>query len=230
MKRVVSAAYTLLFLSLMAPVARAQAPAADSTATPAPADAGAAAAPDSAAQAAAAAAAAAKAAAPPRASWLSDRIALRVGDVLTVVVDEQTIANEHVSSVATGNRASRSDLNAGVGVDARVGPAKTFGTGVNNSSRDVGDAGRQGALTSVLSVRVTEIAPGGIAKIAGSKKVTVDGRTQEVALTGSIRTQDVDSRNRIRSESISDAEITYKGKKIAPRTGILGSILGILWP
>jgi len=167
---------------------------------------------------------------PPRASWLSDRLPLRVGDLVTIIVDEQTSAYEHVSQVATGNRSQRADLNAGIGVDPRIGPSKSFGTGVNNNSRDVGDAGRNADFTAVLTVRVVEIAPNGVARISGGKKVTLDGRAQDVTLTGVIRAADVDARNQVRSDRIADVVLTYKGKKIAPKTGFVGSLLGILWP
>ena len=167
---------------------------------------------------------------PRRADWTSDRVTLRVGDVITVVVDEQTAARERVSTIASGSRSQRADLNAGIGTDARVGPNKSFGAGLKSDSRDVGEASRLGDLTAVLSVRVTEIEPNGLLRISGGKKVTVDGRLQEVSLTGSVRPQDVSARNTVPSDDIVDAVITYKGKKLAPRTGILGSILGILWP
>lgn len=167
---------------------------------------------------------------PPRASWLSDRLPLRVGDLITVIVSEQTNATEHVSQIATGNRSQRADLNAGIGVDSRIGPNKSFGSGMNNNSRDVGDAGRAADFTAVLTVRIVELAPNGVAKISGGKKVSVDGRLQDVSLTGVIRAADVDARNQVRSERIADAVLTYKGKKIAPKTGMLGSLLGMLWP
>jgi flagellar L-ring protein precursor FlgH len=207
----------LLLLTLAAP-ARAQ-DAAPADSVPAVAD-------------SAGAAPATPAAPPPRrrAAWLSDRIALRVGDVLTVLVDEQTSARERVATVAQGHRTQRADLNAGIGEDARVGPNKSFGAGMKSDSRDIGEASRLGDLTAVLTVRVTEVEPGGVARIAGTKKVTVDGRLQEVALTGAVRPEDVGARNTVHSGAIVDAVITYRGKRIAPRTGILGSILGILWP
>lgn len=167
---------------------------------------------------------------PARASWLSDRLPLRVGDVLTIVVDEATRANERVSTVAVGDRSYRADLNAGVGADAMVGPAKSFGSGIRNNSRDVGEAGRTGDLTTVLSVRVTAMEPNGVARIAGTKKVTVDGRLQDITLTGVVRAEDINARRMVRSSSIADAVITYNGKKIAPKNGILGKIVGILWP
>lgn len=167
---------------------------------------------------------------PARASWLSDRLPLRVGDVLTIVVDEATRANERVSTVATGDRSFRADLNAGVGADAMVGPAKSFGSGVRNNSRDVGEAGRTGDLTTVLSVRVTAVESNGIARISGTKKVTVDGRVQDITLSGAVRAEDVSARRIVRSSSIADAVITYNGKNITPKRGILGKIVGILWP
>ena len=125
--------------------------------------------------------------------------------------------------------ASRKDW-IGIDTDPRIGPAKSFATGMTSNSRDVGDAGRSANLTAVMTCRVTTISPGGIAHLVGAKKVSVDGRLQEIALAGDIRVEDVDARNQVRSGAIADAVITYKGKKIGPRTGILGSILGILWP
>ena len=165
-----------------------------------------------------------------RASWLSDRLPLRVGDLLTVVVDEQTAASERVHSVAQANRSQRARLGISVDSAVRLGPAKDFSTSMENSSNDQGDAGRQGNLTAVLSVRVTAIDAGGLATIEGGKTVTVDGRLQEVKLKGIIRPEDVSARNLVSSSRIADAVVSYKGKKIGPRAGILGKILSILWP
>ena len=52
-----------------------------------------------------AAAAAPRAAIPrPRAAWIGDRVALRVGDLLTVVVDEQIAASERVTRTSSDSR------------------------------------------------------------------------------------------------------------------------------
>jgi flagellar L-ring protein FlgH len=166
-----------------------------------------------------------------RASWLGDRRTLAVGDLLTIVVDEQTEAREKVSNTAVGDRAQKAALNAsGVSPDNIVGPTKEFQTGLTSSSRQIGEAGRSGGLTAMLTVRVTAIEPGGLARVEGQKSVTVDGRLQQVTLRGLVRPQDVLSQNRVPSSRIADAVITYKGKKIAPKTGLLGSILNMLWP
>ena len=74
------------------------------------------------------------------------------------------------------------------------------------------------------------VTAGGVATIQGAKNVTVDGRAQLVEVRGLVRAEDISSANTIPSSRIADAVITYKGKKIAPRSGILGKILSILWP
>ena len=162
-----------------------------------------------------------------RASWLGDRLPLQAGDVLTVVVDEQTAAHERVGRSATGNRSMRAGLNALINGSSNQA---TITSGINNDSRDDGEAQRQGDLTAVLTVRVTSVAPNGVARIEGSKQVAVDGRAQIVSLKGFVRAEDVSATNEVLSGHIADAVITYKGKTIGPRTGIVGKLLGMLWP
>lgn len=166
----------------------------------------------------------------PRAGWFSDRFPLRPGDLLTIVVDEATAASERVSTRASADRGQRAKIGVGIDPANRLGPAKDFSTGLESSSSDVGESGRRGQLTAVLTVRVLSIDANGIATIEGSKNVVVDGRPQQVQIKGLVRAEDVSSRNLVSSSRIADAVITYNGKKIGPRTGILGKILSILWP
>ena len=165
-----------------------------------------------------------------RASWTSDRLPLRVGDVLTVVVDEQTAARERTAHVATGDRGLRADLNASLGSDVRLGPTKSFGTRLDSDSREVGEATHTGDLTAVLSVRVAAVLGDGTFQVRGSRRVSVDGRLQEIAVEGLVRPEDVRSGNVVSSSRLADAVITYKGKKIGPRLGIAGRFLAMLWP
>ncbi|HEY3934498.1 MAG TPA: flagellar basal body L-ring protein FlgH [Gemmatimonadales bacterium] len=161
-----------------------------------------------------------------RLSWTSDRRPLRVGDLLTIVVDEQTAASESSTSTAHATRAQNGTLNT------ELAPEKLRSLGIGyDASSDAGSAAaRQGDLTAVLSVRITAIEPGGIAKITGQKVVNVDGRKQEVRLAGTVRAEDVAADNTILSNRVADAVISYQGKKLGPTTGILGKILAILWP
>ena len=81
------------------------------------------------------------------------------------------------------------------------------------------------ALVDVLEQNQLEYALcGGLAVgILGHPRMTKD-------IDLLVRAEDVSSANMVPSSRIADAVISYKGKKIAPRSGILGKILSILWP
>ncbi|MDZ4673139.1 MAG: flagellar basal body L-ring protein FlgH [Gemmatimonadota bacterium] len=166
---------------------------------------------------------AAVAAAAPRQSWLSDRLPLRVGDLITIVVDESTDSRERSSNVARSTRSQEATISSD--------PANAdVGIGYGARSDNTGTVNRSGELSGVLSVRVVGIEPNGLARIEGRKAVTLDGRTQELMITGVVRSEDVTAGNTVYSSRIADAVLTYKGKKIGPSTGIIGKILGLLWP
>jgi flagellar L-ring protein FlgH len=166
-----------------------------------------------------------------RAAWLSDQQPLRVGDLLTVVLDEQTVAQESASLKAGDNRSSSMNFGLQTPTKAAAQPTKAqFSSGVQSQSGNSSQADRRGNLTGVLSVRVTAMEPGGIAHIKGGKTVTVDGRKQEITLEGLVRAADVTADNEVASSRVAEAVIEYKGKKIGPKSGIFGKILSILWP
>jgi flagellar L-ring protein FlgH len=205
------------------------------TTTPAPG--GASAAKKGAAAANTAAAAPANAAAVPtmgtRASWLSDRRPLHVGDILTVTVAESAYASEQSTANATANRAfdGQFNVNTQSGVaSALIGPQKELATAVNNGSQDEGDASRQGNLNATLAVKITAIDALGNAQIEGTKTVLIDGRQQEVKIAGLIRADDVTYDDQVSSTRIANATISYKGKNIKPKQGFIGKILSLLWP
>ena len=165
-----------------------------------------------------------------RAGWFSDKRPLRVGDIVTIVVDETVNASERQSQKGSSKRSQQMGLNLNTGTGIAIGPQKGFESGVNNDSRNTGEAGRGGDLRATISVRVVSIEPTGIVRFKGQKTVSVDGRNQVIELEGVARPEDLGPDNTVNSSRIAEAVITYKGKKIGPAKGILGSILSIFWP
>jgi flagellar L-ring protein precursor FlgH len=162
----------------------------------------------------------------PNYSWFSDRRQLRVGDLITIVVDEQTRANEQVSTVANNNRKQAGSLTG------QIMPAKlsSIGIGYDATSNNTGTSGRAGGLNATVTARITAVDANGVAHITGSRFVAIDGRKQEISLSGLIRPQDVGSGNMIASSRIADANISYKGKGISPKSGLFGKLLAAFWP
>jgi flagellar L-ring protein precursor FlgH len=167
---------------------------------------------------------------PIRGSWLADRQQLKVGDIVTVVIDERVNARERTSRAATANRRQSLGLSASSPDFTPPITAGSFSTNSDAESRNLGEANRRGDLTSVFTVSIVSIEPSGLLQIQGERTVEIDGRTQDWELEGIVRPEDVSADNLVFSNRIANAVIRYKGKDIGPKKGILGKILSIFWP
>jgi flagellar L-ring protein precursor FlgH len=203
-----TAALAALAAALLTPAGRAAAQtAAQRTAAPAPA----------------------AAPAPRRASWLSDRRDFRVGDVITVVVDEYTLASAGRDNVASDRR--RRD--ASLSIDQGTTPGTNMGVSTRNDGESAvrSDASRQNRFQGEISVRVVGVEPAtGLLKVQGKKKVDVDKQTQDITLVGFARPEDVTASNTIESFRLADAQLLYKAKGGGVKGGPLSKVIGMLWP
>lgn len=177
--------------------------------------------------------------APPRAgrqSWTVDRRALVEGDVLTVVMDEYTSATQHSGNSAHRSRSRTADLDVSQNVVRRPGVPTTLGAGVGSAtrgdSRERGDAVRENTFVGEITVRVAGIEPNGMLRIEGSKRVNVDKSSQEIAISGLVRPDDISSANVVESWRVADLDLRYnsKGSLSRPRGSVFSRLLGALWP
>lgn len=168
--------------------------------------------------------------APRRASWLSDRRDFRPGDIITVVVDEYTLASAGRDNVATDRRSRTADLDidqGGTSAGTRIG----VGTRNNGESTVRSDASRENRFQGEISVRVVGIDPTtGLLKVEGKKRVDVDKQTQDITLQGFARPEDVTPANTIESFRLADAQLLYKAKGGGVKGGPLSKLVGMLWP
>jgi len=169
----------------------------------------------------------------PRRSWTSDRRDFVVGDIITVTVDEFTLAASNSGNVASDRRRRQADIDIrkpGVGA---LSTNAGFGTRNDGESQQRGEATRQNRFQSDMSVRVVAVDPAtGLLQIKGSKMTNIDKNEQLVTLTGWVRPQDVSPQNVVESLRVADAALTYqaKGNLDKPRGGFLSRLVGKLWP
>lgn len=166
-----------------------------------------------------------------RASWLTDQRVFRVGDIITVIVDERMEASERSSKNARSSRSQANDL----GIDdggflALPFSALGFASAADATSRNLGEANRRSNLSAILSVRVVGFEPNGLLRVRGERMLKIDGREQKLTVEGVIRSDDVAPSNLVSSARVANATVTYDGKNIGPSKGILGKILSIIWP
>jgi flagellar L-ring protein precursor FlgH len=171
---------------------------------------------------------------PRRQSWTSSRRSFIEGDVLTVLVDEHTLA----AALKGANNSDRRyrDLGVSVGGGASMpipGIDAEIGTTNSAESRQRGDLTRENRFRGEMSVRIVEIDPRtGLMRIEGTKVVAVDKHREELTLTGWARPQDVSHANLLDSWRIADAELLYTstGNLGKPSQSMIARILSIFCP
>jgi flagellar L-ring protein FlgH len=142
-------------------------------------------------------------------SLTSDSRAFRVGDVVTVLLQETTQASKKAgTSFSKGSTASVSPVNL---------LGKTFGrTGVDISGDRsfTGDATstQQNALSGAITVLVQEVLPNGLLRVAGEKRLQLNQGEEYVRIKGYLRAADIDNENQVSSLRVANARIAYSGQ------------------
>ncbi len=165
----------------------------------------------------------------PRDSWMADRRAFIVGDIVTVLIDDYTISTAVKENVATDNRTR------GLAVNARLPTsAQNVGLDARNTAdqQQRGQARRENRFQNEMSVRVVAVGPNGLLQVKGTKNIDVDKAMQAIEFTGWIRAQDISTSNMVESSRVADAQIGYAspGPLGKPKQGMVTKILGALWP
>lgn len=149
-------------------------------------------------------------------SWTSDRVSVREGDLITILIDEYTIATASRNESASNERGR----NAAVGGSFY---ALSLRSANDISSRTRGESARRERFSAEITVRIVEILPGGNVRIEGAKRVQIDDHEQSVTVRGVVRTQDISVANTVESWRVADAELLYESN------GSLGSVGGGIW-
>ena len=114
-------------------------------------------------------------------SLTSDSRAFRVGDVVTVSLQETTQASKKAGT--SYSKDSDNNINA-PSLLGKVFPKASIGLG--SSSNFAGDATstQQNALTGAITVIVQEVLPNGLLRVAGEKTLTLNNGEEFVRLRG----------------------------------------------
>jgi len=144
-------------------------------------------------------------------SLTSDARAYRVGDVVTVILQETTQASKRAGT--SFNKGSS------VGIAPLGALGKTFGKTGFDASADRSFKGdststQQNALSGALTVIVQEVMPNGLLRVAGEKNMTLNQGEEFLRLKGYIRAADVDADNQVSSLRVANARIAYSAKGV----------------
>lgn len=131
----------------------------------------------------------------------------RVGDLLTVHVDENTDAQDLVTSNTdrtSSNKDSLSVTNTGISGGVESSGENKF-TGSGNSHQN-------NKITGDTTVTVIKVLPNSNLIVKGYKTITLSNGVEKIGISGIVKESDINSTdNSVMSSQIADAHIAYLG-------------------
>lgn len=155
-----------------------------------------------------------------------DRKANRVGDILTVVLNEQTNASKN-SQTTTGKASDATLANPTVfGRPLTHKGIPLFDGSLSGSSSfdGQGSSSQSNSLAGDITVTVVDRLPNGNLVISGEKWVTLNQGQEFIRLSGIIRPDDIEPNNSLLSTRIANAQITYSSKGVLAAANKMGLI------
>jgi flagellar L-ring protein precursor FlgH len=143
----------------------------------------------------------------------SDSKAHRVGDIISVILNESTQAQKSAKTELKKENGASLDPIIGLGGAAVNFKNDAIQFGYNQDSNFKGDSkSNQGnSLSGDISVHVLRVLPNGNLMIRGEKWMSLNNGDEFIRLTGVIRAQDISAGNTIISSKIANARIEYAG-------------------
>jgi flagellar L-ring protein precursor FlgH len=141
-------------------------------------------------------------------SLFSDVKAYKVGDAITILIMEETQAD---NSAATKDSRSTS---LGGSVDANANNNRFNAGGDLSTSTGFAGSGqttRRENIRSRISARVTKVDEVGNLYIEGKRTTKINGETQTIMISGKIRPVDILPNNNVYSYNILDLSLTIEG-------------------
>jgi flagellar L-ring protein precursor FlgH len=144
----------------------------------------------------------------------SDTKARRVGDIITVLLMENTQASK--SAKTETKKETDASLSPLVGLNglAPTINGNTLELGIESDGQFKGDAksNQSNSLNGQITVHVLRVLPNGNLVIRGEKWLTLNTGQEFIRLTGIVRAEDITADNTVDSTRVANARISYSGK------------------
>jgi flagellar L-ring protein precursor FlgH len=144
-------------------------------------------------------------------SLTSDKRALHVGDILTVVLDESTQSRKSAGT-SYGKKSS-----VGIGVPTVLNGQLDKLNSSADSKRDfegTAESEQENTLVGSIAVTVHRVMPNGTFLIKGEKKLRLNQGDEFIRLEGLVRLDDISRGNQVSSQNIANARISYSGRGV----------------
>lgn len=157
--------------------------------------------------------------------------ASRVGDVLTITLQERT--NAGINNSTGTNRAGNIGLAPPSSGPLSLISSTDINMGGDQSFKGKGDTVQSNTLTGEVSVTIAAVYPNGTMLVKGEKRLALNRGDETVQFSGIVRSTDITADNRVPSWRVADAKINYRGKgdvARASRQGWLQRFFSVVSP
>jgi flagellar L-ring protein precursor FlgH len=154
----------------------------------------------------------------------ADLKARRVGDVLTIVLNEATAASKNAET-KTSKASSVADTGPsifGKSITTKGIPILDTTLSGSHTFDGAGSATQGNSFTGSLTVTVTNVESNGNLVIEGDKTLKLNQGDEFIHISGVVRPADVATNNTVTSDKIADAHIRYSGKGVIANANQMG--------
>jgi flagellar L-ring protein precursor FlgH len=167
-------------------------------------------------------------------SLFEDYRARRVGDILTVRLEEQTDAEKESETTVSKNSNTsianptifgaqpQFSLPNQLPLDNTSNNNLAFGFGSDHDFQGEGESEQNNLLSGNISVSVVEVLSNGNMLVRGEKVITINQGNEYIRLSGMISPRDIEADNSISSVRIADAQISYVGDGPTQDANVMG--------
>jgi flagellar L-ring protein precursor FlgH len=161
----------------------------------------------------------------------------RVGDIVTVQIQQNASASKNVSQNIGRNDSVSSQAGNLFGIPLKLGKVNTSASYASaNTLQGSGGTAQSDAFVTTVSAMVRRVRPNGDLVIAGSDEVQLVGGKEYIRIAGVVRAQDIQNSNIVNSTQMAEAHIEFSGDGetyLAPRMGTIQRFLltvSTIWP
>jgi flagellar L-ring protein FlgH len=154
----------------------------------------------------------------------ADLKARRVGDVLTIVLNESTNASKNAitKTAKTTTVANSAPTLFGQSMTIKGAPILSATLNGADSFDGEGSSTQSNSLAGSLTVTVVDVQANGNLVVQGDKTLKLNQGDEFVHISGVIRTADIATNNTVTSDKLADAKISYSGKGVVDSSNRVG--------
>ncbi len=154
----------------------------------------------------------------------ADLKARRVGDVLTIVLNESTNASKNAitKTAKTTTVANSAPTLFGQSMTIKGAPILSATLNGADSFDGEGSSTQSNSLAGSLTVTVVDVQANGNLVVQGDKTLKLNQGDEFVHISGVIRTADIATNNTVTSDKLADAKISYSGKGVVDSSNRMG--------